>query len=721
MFSLHQRPTRLCDGFSRRELIRVGGLSLLGLSLPGLVHARQTAEDSRAGTSFGKAKNVIFLWLQGGPPQHETFDPKPEAPAEIRGEFEPIATNVPGIQICELLPRTAAIADKLAIVRSLCTHSDLHDASGYWILTGYQYKGQQSRQISRSTDWPYLGSVLKMLAPSPTLPSYTSVWLPDVMRLNDNVQPAGQTAGFMGFGWDPQRVIGDPSDPNFQIEGLALPPEIPPLRLSSRHCLLEQIERHFESLERGLTVRDFDRQTQEAFALLTSGRARQAFDLSRESEGLRERYGRHKWGQCVLLARRLVEAGARLVHVNWPREGGDEAVSNPMWDTHAQNADRLQDVLCPQFDVTFTALIEDLEQRGLLAETLVVAVGEFGRTPKINPHGGRDHWGHVFSLALAGAGISGARVYGSSDKHGAYPRDGRFEPQDLSATILHLLGVGHTATFPDPAGRPQHATLGEPLYALLGERPATSERTIAQGNLALVPAYTKDLLLNCSFEDPHPLTAIGSGKRFKGWQGMPLVAPAAPAAPPSVDFGVVLDGVDAGAGPPRTGKKHVRLGIGVFGPSPSGTIAAAARAILTQEVRNPRAGTYAITVHVRAGEKAADFELLRRNFGCRMVLFGYRDLAKNLLNGMREYASVVIEPEFETDAAGARQEFSLTRALRSQDAGASEIEMGVGLALLLERTTPGDLAVPAGTRAYFAIDDVEISFVPRPRNDDVKV
>ena len=381
MFSLHDRPSRLCDGISRRELIRVGGLSMLGLSLPQLVQARtQTADEARAGASFGKAKNVIFLWLQGGPPQHETFDPKPDAPAEIRGEFKPIATNVPGIQICELLPRTAAIVDKLAIVRSLCTHSDLHDASGYWVLTGYQYKGQQSRQINRSTDWPYLGSVLKMLAPSPTLPSYTSVWLPDVMRLNDNVQPAGQTAGFMGFGWDPQRVICDPSDPKFQIEGLTLPPEIPPLRLSSRQSLLEQVERHFAGVERGTALRDFDRQTQEAFGLLTSGRARQAFDLSREPAALRERYGRHKWGQSVLLARRLVEAGARLVHVNWPREGGDEAVSNPLWDTHAQNADRLQDVLCPQFDVTFTALIEDLEQRGLLVRN----AGRGGR--RVRPH-----------------------------------------------------------------------------------------------------------------------------------------------------------------------------------------------------------------------------------------------------------------------------------------------------------------------------------------------
>src|SRR5690348_4155674 len=197
MFSLHEQSR----GLNRRELLRVGGLSALGLSLPGLLSARAPAPRA---ASFGAARNVIFLWLQGGPPQHETFDPKPEAPAEVRGEFKPIATNVPGVRFCELLPRTARIAHKLAVVRSPRTHSDLHDASGYWVLTGYRYAGRQSRQIS-PTDWPYLGSVVKMLKPSKQLPSFSSVWLPDVMRLNDNVQPAGQTAGFLGKRWDPER------------------------------------------------------------------------------------------------------------------------------------------------------------------------------------------------------------------------------------------------------------------------------------------------------------------------------------------------------------------------------------------------------------------------------------------------------------------------------------------------------------------------------------
>ncbi len=535
MFSLHDLPSRRWDGTSRRELLRIGGLSALGLSLPTLLQARDSAPAGPAlGRTFGRAKNVLFLWLQGGPSQHETFDPKPDAPAEVRGEFKPIATNVPGIRICELLPRTAAIVDKLAIVRSMCTHSDLHDASGYWVLTGQRYTGQQSRQISPA-DWPYLGSVVKMLKPSQKVPVFSSVWLPDVMRLNDNVMPAGQTAGFLGKRWEPQRIIGDPSTPDYRVEGLALPPEISPLRLSSRRRLRDQMEQHFNRLERGPALRQHDRQFQEAYGLLTSGKAREAFELRREPRRLRERYGLNRWGQSLVLARRLIEAGARLVHVNWPREGGDEAVANPMWDTHAQNADRLQDVLCPIFDVGFTALLDDLDRRGLLKETLVVAVGEFGRTPRINAQGGRDHWGHVFSLVLAGAGISGGRAVGSSDKLGAYPRDGKMEPQELTATIVHLLGIGHHATFPDAFGRPMHVTTGKPIAALLGEAPATAARGAPGGNLALVPAYSKALLLNGGFEDDAPLIQVGSGKRLKGWQATPLAGVAK--AP---GFGVAL-------------------------------------------------------------------------------------------------------------------------------------------------------------------------------------
>ena len=256
--------------------------------------------------------------MQGGPPQHETFDPKPDAPAEIRGEFAAIQTNVPGIRFGELLPRTAARADKLAVVRSICTNSDLHDASGYWVLTGYPYTGQQSRQIS-PTDWPYLGSVIKRLKPSETAPGFTTVWLPDVMRLNDNVMPAGQTAGFLGAAWEPNRLVCDPSDPNFQVEGLTLPPDLPPLRLSARQDLLSQVNRHLDALQGQPAMETYGRHAHEAFGLLTSGRGREAFDLDREPRRTRERFGLNKWGQSLILARRLVEAGARLVHVNWPQ------------------------------------------------------------------------------------------------------------------------------------------------------------------------------------------------------------------------------------------------------------------------------------------------------------------------------------------------------------------------------------------------------------------
>src|SRR4051795_10409613 len=234
MFSLHDAPARLCDGIDRRELLRVGGLGLLGLSLPALLEAQaQAAPGTRGDRTFGKARNVIFLWLQGGPPQHETFDPKPDAPAEIRGPFRPIATNVPGIRFGELLPRTARRADRLAVVRSLSTNDQNHDVSGYWVLTGYPYGPGSARQI-RPADWPYFGSVIKMLKPSERLPALTSVWLPDLMRLNDNVRPAGQTAGFLGNLWEPELFVGDPASPNYHIEGLTLPDDVSRVRIDRR-------------------------------------------------------------------------------------------------------------------------------------------------------------------------------------------------------------------------------------------------------------------------------------------------------------------------------------------------------------------------------------------------------------------------------------------------------------------------------------------------------
>ena len=487
MLSVFDHADSSSSSLNRRELLRVGGLNAMGLSLPTLLAADEGRVGNTHHPSFGRAKNVIYLYLGGGAPQHETFDPKPDAPAEVRGSFQPIQTNVPGLDFCELLPRTARVADKLAVCRAMSTDDNTHSTSGYWVLTGFKYRGTNAREI-QATDWPNLGSVVKMLKPSESLP-FSFAWLPEPMVANPGVLVSGQSAGFLGPHWDPDRFTCDPQSDNFVIREFQLPGDLPPLRLSSRSRLLDQFNRHCTQIERTAGVQDFGRLQQEALGVLTTGRARQAFAMDQEPDAVRDRYGRGKWGQSVLLARRLIEAGVRFVHVQWPREPGDLSSGAPMWDTHAHNDRRVKSILCPQFDVGFSALLEDLDSRGLLDETLVVVTGEFGRTPKFNANGGRDHWGPVFSFALAGAGISGAQVYGSSDATGAYPHSGRILPQELAATILHLLGIGHNATMLDRNGRPTHICNGEPLYHLLGSHPVTDNRRKATGEVLPIPDF----------------------------------------------------------------------------------------------------------------------------------------------------------------------------------------------------------------------------------------
>jgi len=449
----------------RRTLLQIGGISALGLSLPQLLNQPpMRAEDTARGSQFGKAKNLIWLYMAGGPSQYETFDPKPNAPVEIRGVFNPIATNVPGVQICELLPRLAGIVDKLAIVRSMATDDPNHESGGYWVNTGHKYAGPNMRSISPD-DWPTLGSVIKMLKPSASLP-FSSVMLPESIIANPAVFLPGQNGGFLGQRWDPEVFRCDPSEPGFRIDDFSSLIEVPSVRLAARRNLLEQFNQSAHRLET-TDLREYDRQTQEAMGVLLSGSARGAFALDEESATTRDRYGRGKWGQSVLLARRLIEAGVRMAFVNWPRESGDLSAGNPLWDTHSQNNPRMKDVLCPQFDLGFTALIEDLDARGLLNETLVVAIGEMGRTPRFNAAGGRDHWGNVFSFVMAGGGIRSGYVHGESDSTGSFPISGRVQPQDLTATVLHLLGIGHEAMFPDRAGRPLRATEGEPIRGVI--------------------------------------------------------------------------------------------------------------------------------------------------------------------------------------------------------------------------------------------------------------
>jgi hypothetical protein len=455
---------RLCPAPGRREVLRVGGLSLAGLSLPGLLAAR----PARAGATFGRARSCILLYMVGGPPQHETFDPKPEASADVRGAFGAISTPVAGLQVGELMPRLGALARRYAVIRSMATDVNAHTGSGYFMLTGHPHANRNGESIPpAASDHPHLGALVKRLLPTGRgLPP--AVTLPELVKNNPGIIVAGQNEGYMAPEFNPFLLEGDPHLPDFRVSGLSPLPDVPPVRLGRRRALLEQVNAALDRSQRA--AGRFEREDSvfaQAYDLLTSAETRRAFDLSRETPALRERYGMHKYGQSCLLARRLVEAGVRLITVNWPREPNDLAIGNPLWDTHSNNAARLKDALMPPMDQGTSALLEDLDARGLLDETLVVWMGEFGRTPKHNPGGGRDHWGHVFSVMLAGAGVRGGVVHGASDNLGAYPESDRVEPPDLHATLFHLLGIPPHAEVTDRLNRPLAACAGTPIQAIL--------------------------------------------------------------------------------------------------------------------------------------------------------------------------------------------------------------------------------------------------------------
>jgi hypothetical protein len=322
-------------------------------------------------------------------------------------------------------------------------------------------------RATHPTDWPSFGSIVKMLKPSNTVP-FSSVVLPEPIIANPGVFLPGQNGGFLGQRWDPEIFRCDPTLPGFRIEGFELPPDLSTTRLDGRYRLVHELDRSRSWNADFEITRRLERTMRAAMSVVNSSSARDAFRLDREPTTVRDRYGRTKWGQSLLLARRLIEAGVRMVFVKWPREPGDINIGNPLWDTHSNNNARMKDVLCPQFDHSFPALIEDLNQRGLLDETLVVAVGEMGRTPTFNPQGGRDHWGNVWSFLMAGAGIRTGQMIGASDRRGAEVRDGKVTPSDLTATMAHLLGIGHDAFFRDKADRPHRVTDGDPIRAALG-------------------------------------------------------------------------------------------------------------------------------------------------------------------------------------------------------------------------------------------------------------
>jgi len=459
MLDLQDFASQLCDGVSRRTALRVGGLAALGLSLPELLQNRARAST----TSTGRAKNCIVLFLMGGPPQHSTWDPKPDMPLEIRGEFGPIPTNVPGIRFGSVLPRLARHADKLCVLRAMSTDDNAHSSSGYYMLTGVPHAPMNAENVNPGppNDWPTLGAMVRRLrGDHGGLPS--AVRLPmHIFNTDSSIWP-GQDAGFLGRTADPWLFRCEPAAPNFRIPEFTLSANVPIDRLDDRRDLLQRLDREIATANPA----GFGPLRTQAFDLLSSPKARAAFDLGRELPAVRDRYGRHHFGQSCLLARRLIEAGVGLVHVNWFRSP-DEPSDAPCWDSHANEAQRLKTVLAPTADQAFSALLEDLEQLGLLQETLVVCMSEFGRTPKMNGRAGRDHWGHVFSVAMAGGGIKGGQVYGASDKQGGRPSEGRVSPQDLTATILHCLGYESHTEIRDTLGRPIAVSKGEVVKGIM--------------------------------------------------------------------------------------------------------------------------------------------------------------------------------------------------------------------------------------------------------------
>ncbi len=398
MLNIHDNGARFCDGITRREWLRIGGLGLAGLSLPALLDARQAqASPQQASAGFGKAKSCIVLFLLGGPPQHETWDPKPNAPDSIRGDLQPISTSVPGVHVGELMPRTARMMDKICALRAVSTSDSSHSSSGYAMITGvpHQPRGVENAKPGAPNNWPSVPAMIRYLKSSAGgLPP--SIMLPEKLANDGNRTWPGQGGGFLGRSADPWVLKCDPSAADFRIPELTLSADVPDDRFDDRRSLLASIDSGLHPFETS-AIEAFDRQTQQAFDLLRAPAARRAFDLCRETDAVRDRYGRHKFGQSVLLARRLVEAGVSLVQVNWSRV--PRALNNGHWDTHSKNTEALRTALMPRLDLTYSALLEDLGQRGLLNETLVILTGEFGRTPRINGRGGRDHCGPVFSLA----------------------------------------------------------------------------------------------------------------------------------------------------------------------------------------------------------------------------------------------------------------------------------------------------------------------------------
>ena len=449
---------------SRREMIRIGALSMAGASLPQLLDKPRALANSPSAAArkpgFGKAKNCIILYLSGGNPQHDMFDPKPEQPVEIRGEFNTIETSTPGIRFGEHCPLSAKHMHQVALVKSMHHEHNDHGRGSYWMFTGYKYLGSVPDVNSMSRqDQPHLGSCMSKIEPGAG-PMFPFVIVPHRMDVAGG-RRAGQFAGMLGGKYDPLLTGGNPNDDDFRLEHLPLAPNVEPQVMQRRLRLMDQLNQQTAFLNSSPLVDSLRQNQTKALEVVGSAAVRQAVDLAGVDRDTRERYGRNLFGQSVLLGKRLLDAGTRLVQCNWQRSQGRNGCA---WDTHWNNFSALKEDLIPPFDQAFHALMTDLERTGQLSETLVVVAAEFGRSPKVTlKNGGREHWPDVYTVLLAGAGIEGGQVVGASDKQGAYPIDTPVGPADFVATLYHLLGIDPHTELHDQQDRPFQLTKGSPI------------------------------------------------------------------------------------------------------------------------------------------------------------------------------------------------------------------------------------------------------------------
>lgn len=455
MFSISDplQPNRL----SRRRFIQAGTFGL-GLTLPSVLKAeKEVAVAAQAENKSAKReKSVILIFCSGGPAHQDTFDLKPDAPSDIAGPFKPIRTAVPGMQICELLPKLAKCAKDYSLIRTISHTDALHPSATYWALTGHKPPKSTLNITPAPTHMPALGSILSKYRPSRAeLPSY--VLAPQLCYDVSNVQP-GQHASLLGGAYDPFIVEGDPNKNDYRVRGLSLSDQLSLKRLRDRAKVRQSLESRLDYLGQSMQAQALDAFHEQAYNLLSSPAAKKAFDLNQEKDELRDRYGRNQYGQSYLLARRLVEAGVRTVMIN-----DNIGPGNDRWDTHGNNYGTLRKNL-PETDAALSSLLTDLRERGLLDTTLVIWMGEMGRSPK-NDH--RDHWPQCYSALLAGGGINGGQVYGESDETAAFPKSNPCTPGDVLATVYAAMGLPEGMTVTDHQGRPLFLYGGEPIKALL--------------------------------------------------------------------------------------------------------------------------------------------------------------------------------------------------------------------------------------------------------------